>query len=137
MGSGASKSRGNWSFDDLVGAGEQRILTECPRHGRHVFTSKRKRGAKKNETDADAPLSGFSQAKAELDTAMAVLAKAAGEPTVAPWTIHDLRRTATTMMAKLGVPRFIQKRVLNHADKGIYDIYEYLDEKRRALDAWG
>ena len=44
------------------------------------------------------------------------------------------------MMAKLGVSRFIQIRVLNHADNdvaGIYDRYEYLDEKRRALDAWG
>ena len=36
--------------------------------------------------------------------------------------------------------RFIIARVLNHADRtvtGIYDRYEYLEEKRRALEAWG
>ena len=43
-------------------------------------------------------------------------------------------------MGKLGILRFIIARVLNHADRtvtGIYDRYEYLEEKRRALEAWG
>jgi integrase len=58
---------------------------------------------------------------------------------VAPWTIHDLRRTAATMMAKLGVARFTLSRILNHADQsvtGIYDRHEYLAEKRHALEQW-
>ena len=57
-----------------------------------------------------------------------------------PWTIHDLRRTVGTGLGKLGISRFIIARVLNHADRtvtGIYDRYEYLNEKRHALDAWG
>ena len=52
---------------------------------------------------------------------------------------HDLRRTAATGMAKLGVGRFIVARVLGHADPsvtGIYDRYEYLAEKREALTKW-
>ena len=40
---------------------------------------------------------------------------------------------------KLGVSRFVISRVLNHADPtvtGVYDRYEYLREKRQALEAW-
>jgi integrase len=52
---------------------------------------------------------------------------------------HDLRRTAATGMARAGVQRFIIARVLGHVDRsvtGIYDRYEYLNEKRVALDTW-
>ena len=58
---------------------------------------------------------------------------------VARWTPHDLRRTAVTHMAELGVDRFTIERVLNHADDtvgGIYDRYQYGNEKRRALERW-
>ena len=50
---------------------------------------------------------------------------------------HDLRRTATTLMTQHGVSRFEVARVLNHRDPtitGIYDRYEYVAEKRRALE---
>jgi integrase len=52
---------------------------------------------------------------------------------------HDLRRTASTRMTELGFTRFIVDRVLNHKEAGVggvYDRYEYLREKRQALDAW-
>jgi integrase len=55
-------------------------------------------------------------------------------------SIHDLRRTVGTGLGKLGVPRFIIARVLNHADRsvtGIDDRHEYPAKKRQALDAWG
>lgn len=55
------------------------------------------------------------------------------------FTPHDLRRTATTHMGKLGVERFIRGRILNHSDQsvtGVYDLYEYLREKRDALQGW-
>lgn len=55
------------------------------------------------------------------------------------WTPHDLRRTCGTNMGRLGISRFIQDRVLNHKDRTIgatYDIYEYADEKRSALERW-
>jgi len=115
-------------------------LEACPRHGAHVFTSRSRRGGTVGDTPVDAPLSGYSDAKEELDAIATKLAAELGEPAPAHWTIHDLRRTATTVMSKLGVSRFIQKRVLNHADNdvtGIYDRYEYLVEKRQALEAWG
>jgi integrase len=60
--------------------------------------------------------------------------------------LHDLRRTGATALTseRIGIPRFIASRVLNHAsDKGdaaavtgVYDRNEYLPQKRQALDAW-
>lgn len=58
---------------------------------------------------------------------------------VPDWTLHDLRRTATTYMGKLGVPRLIQKKILNHSNStvtDIYDRYDYLKERREALELW-
>ena len=52
---------------------------------------------------------------------------------------HDLRRTAATGMAKLGVSRFIIERVLNHADRSVtakYDLHEYAEEKQDSLTIW-
>jgi integrase len=91
-------------------------------------------------TRGDRPISGYSKAKARLDRVVAAARSAAGLTDLEPWTIHDLRRTVGTGLGKLGVSRFIISRVLNHADRtvtGIYDRYEYLDEKRHALEAWG
>lgn len=87
----------------------------------HIFTSGR---------TGDSRISGYAKAKKRLDKYC----------TVAGWTFHDLRRTATTEMARLRVPTDILGRVLNHAAKGVtnvhYNKYEYLDEKRHALDTW-
>jgi integrase len=91
-------------------------------------------------TRGDRPISGYSKAKARLDQAVALARSEVGLPDLEPWTIHDLRRTVGTGLGKLGVSRFIISRVLNHADRtvtGIYDRYEYLDEKRHSLEAWG
>lgn len=58
---------------------------------------------------------------------------------IAPFTLHDLRRTCRTGLSRLGVPPHIAERVLNHAQEriaGTYDRFEYLDEKREALEKW-
>lgn len=55
------------------------------------------------------------------------------------WTPHDLRRTARTFMAKIGIPDEIAEVVINHAKRGIigvYNKYEYAKEKQHALEAW-
>jgi integrase len=52
---------------------------------------------------------------------------------------RDLRRTAASGMARAGASRFTVARVLGHIDRsvtGVYDRYEYLNEKRIALDGW-
>ena len=58
---------------------------------------------------------------------------------VAAFTPHDLRRTGRTGLARLGVKIDIAERVLNHARERMeatYDVHEYVDEKREALDSW-
>lgn len=54
------------------------------------------------------------------------------------WTLHDLRRTFSTIHAELGTPIHITERLLNHASGsvsgvvGVYNRYSYLDEMRAA-----
>jgi integrase len=57
-------------------------------------------------------------------------------------TPHDLRRTAATLMARLGTDRLHVAAVLNHASTtratvtgAVYDRHTYLPEKTRALSA--
>ena len=56
-----------------------------------------------------------------------------------PWTPHDLRRTARTQMARIGIQEEHAEAVLNHAKKGmvqVYNQYEYDKEKQEALILW-
>lgn len=82
--------------------------------------------------------SGFSKAKAALDREIAKLRKAAGRPKMPRWTLHDLRRTARTLMSRAGVADDHGERALGHligGVRGTYDRYAYLDEKRKAFEA--
>lgn len=101
-------------------------------------------------TTGETPISGFSRAKKAIDAEMLTIAQeeaaALGlkreDVKLEGWTLHDLRRTAASGMARLGVPVHVVEAVLNHQSgtiKGvakIYNRYEYLDEKRRALADW-
>ena len=56
-----------------------------------------------------------------------------------PFVIHDLRRTARTQFAALGIPPHIAERCLNHKLKGIegiYNVHDYFEERKAALNAW-
>lgn len=81
-----------------------------------------------------APIVGYAVARA-MSRSLAVLKLADATP-------HDLRRTAATEMAKLGIARLVVDKVLNHvsADRstiaGVYDRYSYAAEKRNALERW-
>jgi integrase len=58
---------------------------------------------------------------------------------VAEFTLHDLRRTCRTGLAKLQVPPHVAERVLNHVQEkivGTYDTHDYATEKRAALEQW-
>jgi site-specific recombinase XerC len=96
------------------------------------------------------PLSAFSAAKRRLDALMLVeLRKAARERgenpdqvELAPWRLHDLRRTGASNLARMGFPPHLLAAVLNHSPGGtqgitaVYNRYRYGDEKRAALAAW-
>jgi integrase len=89
-------------------------------------------------TDGAKPFSGFSKAKRELDEAIADIREREGRPPMENWTLHDLRRTARTLLARAGVRDDIAERCLGHVIKGVekvYNRYAYLDEKRAAFEA--
>ena len=79
------------------------------------------------------PINGFGKFKERLD-------KLCG---VEDFTLHDLRRTAASGMARLGVGLPVIEKVLNHVSgsfagvAGIYQRHDFAGEKRRALEAWG
>ena len=59
------------------------------------------------------------------------------------WTAHDLRRTAVTNMAKLGVSPIVLGHVIDHISVtkagvtlSVYSQYDYAKEKREALELW-
>jgi integrase len=84
-------------------------------------------------TTGTTPVSGFSKIKARLD------AKMKG---VAPWRLHDLRRTAATGMAELGIAPHVIELCLNHVSgaragvAGTYNRSVQMPERRAALDRW-
>lgn len=96
-------------------------------------------------TTGTTPVSGFFKARAHLAVAMERLAaEERGEAVEIPrWTFHDLRRTAATGMARLGIPVRVTEAVLNHVSGtgggivAVYQRHDYADEKRQALEAWG
>jgi integrase len=89
-------------------------------------------------TDGVRPFSGYSKAKSALDKEIAKLRKSSNREPMPSWTLsRDIRRTAKTLMARAGVRPDISERVLAHVIpgvEGVYDRYDYLDEKREALD---
>jgi integrase len=88
-------------------------------------------------TGGTKPFSGYSKAKVALDKEIAALRRKDGRAPMPPWKLHDLRRTAKTLMARAGVGPDISERVLSHVIpgvEGIYDCHEYLAEKRDALE---
>lgn len=89
-------------------------------------------------TNGAKAFSGFSKSKAELDKAIGAIRAADGREPMAKWTLHDLRRTARSLMSRAKVPTDHAERALGHVMGGVretYDRYEYLDEKRAAFEA--
>jgi integrase len=83
-------------------------------------------------TNAESPLNGFGKNKDRLDALSGV----------SDWVVHDLRRTAASGMARLGVSLAVIEKVLNHTSGsfrgivGVYQRHEFAEEKRQALDKW-
>ncbi len=95
-------------------------------------------------TTGTTPVQGFKKAKSRIDIRMQeIAAEERGERVeIEGWVMHDLRRTAATGMARLGVPLRVTEAVLNHVSgsaSGIVSVYQRHDfatEKRQALEAW-
>ena len=78
------------------------------------------------------PFSAFSKAKVNFDK----------EIDIAPYRLHDLRRTFSSNMAMLGVPLHVTERILNHKSgtisgvAAIYNRYEFAKEMTDALQTY-
>lgn len=119
----------------------QGIVRALPRIGRGEFLF---------STTGETAISGYSNAKERLDATMLAIAREQAEVRgenpedvkLEPWRLHDLRRTAASGMARLGVPVHVIEAVLNHRSgqisgvAAVYNRHSYLPEKRRALEAW-
>jgi integrase len=83
-------------------------------------------------TTGKTPVSGYGRAKDRLDDAVGTEG----------WWYHDLRRTAASGMARIGVSPHVIEKVLNHKSgiisgvAAVYNRYSYSLEKRAALEQW-
>ena len=87
--------------------------------GDHLFST----------TFGEKPVAGFSKAKERLDKLMAERL----DKTLAPWVVHDIRRTVRTRLSSLRVPDMVAEMVIGHGRKGIqrvYDQHSYENEMR-------
>lgn len=101
-------------------------------------------------TTGETSISGFSRAKARLDATMLAIAQKEAEKrgddtntvNIVPWHLHDLRRTAVSVMARLRVSVSVAEKILNHISgtfAGIVSVYQrhdFFPEKQHALNLW-
>jgi integrase len=112
------RTKNSRSHEVALSAQALAILQRQPRRAEFVFS---KRG-----------FNNWAYAKTGLD-------QRAG---IAPWRLHDLRRTCATGMAEIGVLPHIVEAVLNHVSghkggvAGRYNWAKYSDEMRAALQRW-
>jgi integrase len=96
----------------------QAILTRLPKAGEFVWSP----------NGSGKALASFSHHKATFD-------KASGTK---GWALHDLRRTARSLMSRAGIPSDHAERCLGHVIggvRGVYDRHEYHAEKQQAFEA--
>lgn len=120
----AERSKNKRAHDVPLSAPALQILSETPQLADRTLIFGRGEG----------PFSGFTNARARLATRVGAAEH---------WTLHDLRRTAATLMGdKLGILPHVVEAVLNHVSghkagvAGVYNRATYATEKRAALDAW-
>jgi integrase len=98
------------------------LLRATPQAGNVVFSA-----------DGQTLFQGYSKAKARLDRLSGV----------SGWTLHDLRRTVVSGMARLGVAPHVADKILNHQSgtisgvAAVYQRHEFLKERQDALRLWG
>jgi integrase len=115
----ASRNKTKVELIRPLSAAAQSVLADLPRiaGSPYVFSY-----------DGTAPLGGFTRRKKSFDAACGVTR----------WTLHDLRRTARSLMASAGVPVDHAERCLGHVVpgvRGVYDQHRYFVEMRAAYEA--
>lgn len=89
-------------------------------------------------TSSGGRFSGYDKGKKKIDH----LLVADGGALIAPWRLHDLRRTLATGFQRLGVRFEVTEAILNHMSgarsgvAGIYQRHDWKSEKREAMELW-
>jgi integrase len=115
------------------------VLDKLPRFDRGDFLFSTTAGA--------SPVWVGSKVKARIDARMLrtlrALARQRGDDpakvTLAPWVNHDIRRSVRSQLSRLKVTEEAREAVMAHVRpgiKGTYDLHDYFDEKREALELW-
>jgi integrase len=124
------------------------LLSEHDGDARRAIEDRRAKGLLALPGAVGTPFAGWSKSKAALDRAItdarAKAAPAAGASAapLAPWSVHDLRRTVATGLQRLGVRLEVTEAVLNHISgsrggiAGVYQRHDWAAEKQAALEAW-
>lgn len=121
-----------WSIPSLRTKNHRPHLVPLPPFARDLIETLPSSGELMFTTTGSTPVSGWSKIKGRLDRAM----------DIPPWRLHDLRRTAATGMAELGIPPHIVEAALNHISgakagvAGTYNRAAYAAEKKAALERW-
>jgi len=115
------------------------ILKDLPRFngGDYLFST----------TAGQKPVRGFNRAKHDLDRHMQRSWRALGRlrhedrrhKEIAPFVIHDIRRTMRTRLSALPIPDLIRELVIGHTKPELHRVYDqhaYAEEKRQALTLW-
>jgi integrase len=134
----AERMKGKIAHVIPITADLREIYDACPKRGKFLFS----------HNDGATPLRVAGKLKKQIDSEMLkVLREIAVERgddpedvVLAHWTNHDIRRTVRSRMSRLkGISLEAREAVLAHVKPGIqrvYDVYEYFDEKREALELW-
>jgi integrase len=119
----------------------QKLLGDAPRIDGSAFVF---------STTGTTPISGWSRAKRRLDQLMLAAAQSVARErsesaehiSLAPWRLHDLRRTIATGMERLGIRLQVVEAMLGHIAGsragivGVYQQHTYAEEKRDAVAKW-
>lgn len=106
-----------------IGSITKRLLNELPEINENVFPSRSSKGTTFN---------GWSKSKRRFDSMISVPS----------YTLHDLRRTYSSNMARMGVQIHITEKLLNHVSgtvsgiAAVYNRYSYADEMRAAVEGF-
>jgi integrase len=109
-------------------AAVRKHIDERPNDRPFVFSS----------TGGKTPFGDYSRTKKALDQKIAGLRAKDGRDPMPPWTLHDLRRTARSLMSRAGISSDHAERALGHVIGGVrsvYDRHKFLEEKKRAFEA--
>ena len=112
----------------LVGEELNRVIGD--RTSGYVFTT----------TGGKSPVSGFSKLKRKLDARMLATAHEDDpKAVIAPWRLHDLRRTFITGANEIGCEPHIIEAIANHSlpgVAGVYNLAKYLPQRLSTLEQW-